>query len=116
VGAFHGVKKPVVLNVTYRGFTQSRTGFSGEATFKRSEFGVEEWIPLEADEVTILVVEHGTVNEPTMQHPGTRLRGSHDLFIKVWRRSADHGATKGCLAGCNGKFGYLANSSAFDRA
>jgi polyisoprenoid-binding protein YceI len=52
---FHGVKKPVVLNVTYRGFAQSRMGFSGEATFKRSEFGVGEWIPLEADEVTILV-------------------------------------------------------------
>ena len=52
---FHGVKKPVVLNVIYRGFAQSRMGFSGEATFKRSEFGVGEWIPLEADEVTILV-------------------------------------------------------------
>jgi len=52
---FHGVKKPVVLNVTYRGFAQSRMAFSGEATFKRSEFGVGEWIPLEADEVTILV-------------------------------------------------------------
>jgi len=52
---FHGVKKPVALNVTYRGFAQSRMGFSGEATFKRSEFGVGEWIPLEADEVTILV-------------------------------------------------------------
>jgi polyisoprenoid-binding protein YceI len=52
---FHGVKKPVVLNVTYRGFAQSRMGFSGEATFKRSEFGVGEWVPLEADEVTILV-------------------------------------------------------------
>jgi polyisoprenoid-binding protein YceI len=52
---FHGVKKPLVLNVTYRGFAQSRMGFSGEATFKRSEFGVGEWVPLEADEVTILV-------------------------------------------------------------
>jgi polyisoprenoid-binding protein YceI len=52
---FHGVQKPIVLNVTYRGFAQSRMGFSGEATFKRSAFGVAEWIPLEADEVTILV-------------------------------------------------------------
>jgi len=52
---FHGVKKPVALNVTHLGFAQSRMGFSGEATFKRSEFGVGEWIPLEADEVTILV-------------------------------------------------------------
>jgi polyisoprenoid-binding protein YceI len=49
------VKKPVVLNVTYGGFAQSRMGFSGEATFKMAEFGVGEWIPLEADEVTILV-------------------------------------------------------------
>jgi len=52
---FHGVKSPLVLNVTYHGFAQSRMGFSGEATFKRSEFGVGEWIPLEADDVTILV-------------------------------------------------------------
>ena len=52
---FHGVKKPVKLSVVYRGFAQPRMGFSGEATFKRSEFGVGEWVPLEADEVTILV-------------------------------------------------------------
>jgi len=52
---FHGVQKPIVLNVTYRGFAQSRMGFSGETTFKRSAFGVAQWIPLEADEVTILV-------------------------------------------------------------
>jgi polyisoprenoid-binding protein YceI len=52
---FHGVKKAVTLKVTYRGSTQSRMGFSGEATFKRSDFGVGEWVPLEADEVTILV-------------------------------------------------------------
>jgi polyisoprenoid-binding protein YceI len=52
---FHGVKKQVTLSVTYHGFAQSRMGFSGEATFKRSEFGVGEWIPLEDDEVTILV-------------------------------------------------------------
>jgi polyisoprenoid-binding protein YceI len=52
---FHGVRKPIVLNVTYRGFAQTRLGFSGEATFKRSDFGVGEWVPLEADEVTILI-------------------------------------------------------------
>ena len=52
---FHGVKKPVVLTATYRGFAQSRMGFSGYATVRRSEFGVGEWVPLEADEVTILV-------------------------------------------------------------
>lgn len=56
---FHGVKKPVVLDIIYRGFTgqdtQGRMGFSGEFTFKRSEFGVGIWVPLEADDVTILI-------------------------------------------------------------
>lgn len=52
---FHGVRKPVTLKVIYRGFAQSRMGFSGEASFKRSDFGVGEWIPLEADEVSILI-------------------------------------------------------------
>lgn len=52
---FHGVKKQLVLNMTYHGFAQARMGFSGEATFKRSDFGVAQWVPLEADDVTILV-------------------------------------------------------------
>jgi polyisoprenoid-binding protein YceI len=52
---FHGVKKPLSLKVTYRGFAGTRMGFSGEATFKRSDFGVGQWIPLEADEVTLLI-------------------------------------------------------------
>ncbi|WP_250633654.1 YceI family protein [Pinirhizobacter soli] len=52
---FHGVKKPVMLQAVYRGFAQSRIGFSGEASFKRSQFGVGQWVPLEADDVTILV-------------------------------------------------------------
>jgi polyisoprenoid-binding protein YceI len=52
---FHGVKKPLVLEATYRGFAQARMGFSGEATFRRSQFGVSQWVPLEADEVTIMV-------------------------------------------------------------
>jgi polyisoprenoid-binding protein YceI len=52
---FHGAKKPLSLSVTYRGFTHARMGFSGEATFNRSEFGVGEWVPLEGDEVTILI-------------------------------------------------------------
>jgi polyisoprenoid-binding protein YceI len=52
---FHGVRKPVTLKVIYRGFAQSRMGFSGEASFKRSDFGVGEWIPLEGDEVSILI-------------------------------------------------------------
>jgi polyisoprenoid-binding protein YceI len=52
---FHGIKKPLSLKVIYRGFAQPRMGFSGEATFKRSDFGVGQWVPLEADEVTILI-------------------------------------------------------------
>ncbi len=55
----HGVKKPVVLDVTYRGFTntegQPRMGFSGETTFKRSDFGVDAYVPLEGDEVNFLI-------------------------------------------------------------
>lgn len=56
---FHGVKKPVVLDVTYRGFVemmkQQRMGFSGSTTFKRSEFGASAYVPLVGDEVTVLI-------------------------------------------------------------
>jgi len=56
---FHGVRKPVALDVTYRGFTdmegQQRMGFSGEATFHRSDFGVNAYVPLEGDEVKVLI-------------------------------------------------------------
>lgn len=56
---FHGVKKPITLTVVYHGFAgldgQGRMGFSAEASFKRSEFGVDAWIPLEGDEVKILI-------------------------------------------------------------
>lgn len=56
---FNGVKRTVVLHTTYRGFAQSRMGFSGEATFKRSGFGVSEWVPLEADDVTRCCISTG---------------------------------------------------------
>jgi len=56
---FHGVQKPVTLHVTYRGFVemmkQQRMGFSGETTFKRSEFGVSNLVPVVGDEVTVLI-------------------------------------------------------------
>ena len=56
---FTAVKKPVVLNVVYRGFTDldggGRMGFSADMAFKRSDFGVGMWVPLEADEVEILI-------------------------------------------------------------
>jgi len=56
---FHGVKKPVTLHVTYRGFVemmkQQRMGFSGETTFKRSDFGATSYIPVVGDEITLLI-------------------------------------------------------------
>ncbi|QWT21353.1 YceI family protein [Bacillus sp. NP157] len=52
---FHGVARPLLLTATYNGFAQSRMGFSGEATFKRSDFGVGQWAPLEGDAVSIVV-------------------------------------------------------------
>jgi len=56
---FHGVQKPVTLHVTYRGFVemmrQQRMGFSGEAMFKRSDFGASSYIPVVGDEITLLV-------------------------------------------------------------
>ncbi|MDP9104090.1 MAG: YceI family protein [Pseudomonadota bacterium] len=56
---FHGVKKPVALHVTYRGYVeamgQKRMGFSGETTFKRSEFGASKYVPLVGDEVELLI-------------------------------------------------------------
>lgn len=56
---FHGVKKPITLHVTYRGFTemmkQQRMGFSGETTFKRSDFGAGAYVPVVGDETTVLI-------------------------------------------------------------
>ncbi len=56
---FHGVTKPVSLNVDYRGFVtmmgQQRMGFSGETVIKRSDFGAGAYVPVVGDEVTVLV-------------------------------------------------------------
>ena len=58
---FHGVKKPVTLNVTYRGFVsmpamkQERMGFSGETTFRRSDFGASRGVPMVGDDVAIQI-------------------------------------------------------------
>lgn len=56
---FHGVQKPVVLHVAYRGFVemmhQQRMGFSGETSFKRSDFGAGAYVPVVGDEVTVLI-------------------------------------------------------------
>lgn len=57
--SLHGMTKPIVLHVVYRGFTsmegQPRMGFSAEASFKRSDFGVDAYVPLEGDEVKVLI-------------------------------------------------------------
>ena len=56
---FHGVTKPVVLDVTFNGVGSgmipltTRTGFSAMTTIKRSEFGVGKYAPLIADDVTL---------------------------------------------------------------
>ena len=58
---FLGVTKPVPLYVIFNGaarnlLTQKYTlGFSATATFKRSEFGLDKYIPLISDEVEIEV-------------------------------------------------------------
>lgn len=56
---FHGVTKPVVLDVTFNGVglgmnpLQTRTGFSASTTIKRSEYGVGKYAPLIGDDVTL---------------------------------------------------------------
>jgi len=56
---FHGVTKPVVLDVTFNGVgsgmnpLQTRTGFSAMTTIKRSEYGVGKYAPLIGDDVTL---------------------------------------------------------------
>ena len=56
---FHGVTKPVTLDVDYRGFVammgQQRQGFSASTVIRRSEFGVTKYVPMVGDEVTVLV-------------------------------------------------------------
>jgi polyisoprenoid-binding protein YceI len=57
--AWRGVEKPVTLLVTFHGgadniLTRKYTlGFSATGTFNRSDFGMDAYIPLVGDEVTI---------------------------------------------------------------
>jgi polyisoprenoid-binding protein YceI len=55
----HGVRKPIVLNVIYHGFNGAekpeRMGFSATASLKRSDFGVDPYVPAEGDAVTIMI-------------------------------------------------------------
>lgn len=57
---FHGVTKPVVMNVTFNGTGkgmrgEQRMGFSGTTVIRRSDFGATNYIPLVGDEVTVLM-------------------------------------------------------------
>lgn len=56
---FHGVTKPVVLDVTFNGVGSGfapgsvKTGFSASTVIKRSEYGVAKYVPLVGDDVTL---------------------------------------------------------------
>ena len=56
-----GVTKPVTLDVTYNGsLIDERSnsyaiGFSGAATIKRSDFGIDFLVPVVGDDVTITI-------------------------------------------------------------
>ena len=55
----HGVTKPVTLDVTFNGVGSgmipltTRAGFSATTTIRRSDFGVDKYVPLIGDEVTL---------------------------------------------------------------
>ena len=57
---FHGVTKPVTLDVAFNGYGSGfpvsgpRMGFSGTGSFKRSEFGVTGGRPFAGDEVDLI--------------------------------------------------------------
>jgi polyisoprenoid-binding protein YceI len=59
--SLNGVTKPVTLNVTFGGGrthpfnNKPLVGFSANGSFKRSEFGVTNWLPNVADEVQLLI-------------------------------------------------------------
>ncbi|MCB9963392.1 MAG: polyisoprenoid-binding protein [Rhodospirillales bacterium] len=59
---FMGVTKPVTLNVTFNGSYEHKPlsntpalGFSAEATLKRSEWGLNTYIPMIGDDVHLLI-------------------------------------------------------------
>ena len=58
---WRGVVKPIELTVTFHGganniLTQKYTlGFSDKGSFKRSDFGMDAYIPLVADEINLEV-------------------------------------------------------------
>ena len=57
---FHGVTRPVTLDVVFNGAGQGmmheqRMGFSGVTTIRRSDFGVTKYVPMVGDNVTVLI-------------------------------------------------------------
>lgn len=59
---FHGVTKPVTLDVTFNGYGAGvmpmmphRVGFSATGVIKRSDFGVTKYVPLVGDDVSIII-------------------------------------------------------------
>jgi polyisoprenoid-binding protein YceI len=58
---FHGVTKPVTLDVTFNGYgaglvpLSHRVGFSATGVIKRSDFGVTKYVPLVGDDVSLVI-------------------------------------------------------------
>jgi len=58
---FHGVTKPVTLDVVFNGAGKgvpggdTRAGFSASTTIKRSDFGVAKFVPLIGDQVQLVI-------------------------------------------------------------
>lgn len=57
---FHGVTRPVTLNVTYDGFVSGmiggqRMGFSATTTIRRSDFGSKAWENAVGDDVELVI-------------------------------------------------------------
>ena len=58
---FHGVTKPVTLKVKFNGgkthpmMNVPAMGFSAVGSFKRSDFGVDKYVPMVRDEVNLLI-------------------------------------------------------------
>jgi len=63
-----GVTKPVVLDVTVNKLGESRgqpaAGFDATATLKRSEFGVDRFLPNIADDIALRITTEAAVPKP----------------------------------------------------
>jgi polyisoprenoid-binding protein YceI len=66
----HGVTKPVVLDVTINKVAdhplskRAAAGFDATTTIKRSDFGVDKYVPNVSDDVTIRITTEATVPKP----------------------------------------------------